>query len=603
MRVRRRRRALGVRREIALEEYRVRQAIRQTAMVFAGLVWLVSCGGGGSRAYKAGMKSEAVRDFDTALANYSEAARAKPRNAQFMASRARMRSEASLLHLKRGNEFTEQDRWEEALAEYQRAAAIDASNLAARQGVDRMARAIQAAREAEDAARRAAEEKQDAEAAKAFPGVLLKPFPEKPLKRFRISAESRDLFQALGKLAGLNVAFTPDFQTRRLQLDLLDVTVEEALGILALQTKTFWKPVTHNTIVVIPDTARNRRDHEEQAFKIIRLKNPGRPEKLAAMVSTIKSMLNLRQVVENAESNAIIVRAPPNMIQAAEKIIRDLDRGRAEVLVSIIILEADRTRMRDLGLLPSQTFQIFATQGTKPLNELGSISTRDYTVTLPGAVAAVLMADSKTRILQNPEIRSTEGETASLKIGSSFPFATGSFQPGALTGGLQPLVSTQFQYKDVGVNIDLTPTVLPQGDISLTLLVEISSLQTTIDLGGGLTQPIFGQRRIEHTIRLREGEATLLGGLVERNQTITVGGWPGLSKIPGLRYLFSAERKETVETEVVILLRPRIVRTADGGGGDRPAFSIGSGLGADVPIQSPQSRRPAATPQRPATNR
>ena len=552
----------------------------------------------GSRAYRDGRKAEAVRDFDGALANYSKAVDTNPQNAQFLASQARARNESSLYHLKKGREALEQGQTQLAAAEFQRALMIDPSNLSARQVLDRTARQLQAARNDEEAKRREEERKRLAIAAELPLTMQLKPLPEEPLKRFRVSADSREMFMALGKLAEINVAFTPDFQPRPMQMDLTDVTLEQALDILALQTKTFWKPITPNTIVVIPDTARNRRDHEDQVLKTIHLTNPSKPETLAAMVSTVKSMLNIREVVENADVNAVVIRAEPAKIRAAEKIICDLDRGRAEVLVDLIVLEADRSRMRDLGITPAQQFQLFSNTGNIALNRLGSISSRDYSVTLPGALAAILMTDSKTRILQNPSIRVTEGEQATLKIGSSFPFATGSFQPGALTGGLQPLVSTQFQYKDLGVNMDITPEVLPGGDISLELKVEISSLQTTIDLGGGLTQPVFGQRTIEHTIRLREGEATLLGGMVERSETRTVAGWPGLGKIPGLRYLFSIERKELIETEVVILVRPRLVREVEIADSSLKAIPLGSGPGADVPTAAPV-RRGAPQPQRP----
>ena len=558
---------------------------------------LVGCTAG-SRTYRAGRRAEAVKDYDGALANYSKAVDANPRNARFLASQARARNESSLYHLKKGREALEQGQTEQAATEFQRALMIDPSNLAARQNLDRVARQLQAARNAQEAERREEERKRMAIAAELPLTMQLKPLPEEPLKRFRVSADGRELFIALGKLAGINVAFTPDFQPRPMRLDLTDVTLEQALDILALQTKTFWKPITSNTIVVIPDTARNRRDHEDQVLKTIHLTNPSKPETLAAMVSTIKSMLNIREVVENADVNAVVIRAEPAKIRAAEKIIRDLDRGRGEVLMDLIVLEADRTRMRDLGITPAQQFQLFSNTGNIGLNRLGSISSRDYSITLPGAVAAILMTDSKTRILQNPNIRVTEGEEASLRIGSRFPFATGSFQPGALTGGLQPLVSTQFQYQDLGVNLDITPEVLPGGDISLELKVEISSLQTTINLGGGLTQPVFGQRTIEHTIRLREGEATLLGGLVERSETRTVAGWPGLGRIPGLKYLFSVERKELIETEVVILVRPRLVREVEIAESSLRAIPLGSGSGADVPAAAP-ARRAAPQPQRP----
>ena len=565
-------------------------------LLLLGSLWVASCGVG-SKAFQAGRRAEAVKDYDAALANYSEAVRTQPRNPQYLASQARARSEASLFHLKKGREIYQEGRKEEAAAEFQRSLTTDPGNLAARQELVKVARELKAARDAENAELRRQEEERRALEAESLSASPLRSLPAEPLKRFRISASSREVFLTLGKLADLNVAFTPDFQPRPIRLDFSDVTLVQALNILALQTRTFWQAITSNTILVIPDTAKNRRDYERQSLQTIHLKNHGKPEMLAAMVSTVKSMLNIRQVVENAEANAIVIRATPAKIQAAQKIIRDLDRGRGEVLVSMVVLEADRTRMRDLGILPVQQFQVFSNNGSKPLNKIGNISTGDYSMTLPSAVAAMLMSDSKTRILQNPEVRVTEGKTASLRIGSRFPFATGSFQPGALTGGLQPLVSTQFQYQDLGVNLDVTPNVLPQGDISMELQVEISSLQTTIDLGGGLTQPVFGQRKIEHTIRLREGEVTILGGLVESNQTISVVGWPGLSRIPGLRYLFSAERKETIETELVILLRARLVRSADLPESSLRAISLGSGLGPDIPIQTPQAPRRTAPDQ------
>ena len=152
------------------------------------------------------------------------------------------------------------------------------------------------------------------------------------------------------------------------------------------------------------------------------------------------------------------------------------------------------------------------------------------------------------------------------------------------------------------MNMDITPEVLPGGDISLELKIEISSLQTTINLGGGLTQPVFGQRTIEHTIRLREGEATLLGGLVERNVTRTMAGWPGLGRIPGLKYLFSVERKELIETEVVILVRPRLVREVEIAESSLRAIPLGSGSGADIPTAAP-ARRATPQPQRPQPSR
>src|SRR5213075_123735 len=148
------------------------------------------------------------------------------------------------------------------------------------------------------------------------------------------------------------------------------------------------------------------------------------------------------------------------------------------------------------------------------LNRLGNLNATDFTVTIPPATATALFSDSSTKIIQNPQIRAVDGQKASLKIGDRVPVATGSFQPGIGGVGINPLVNTQFQYLDVGVNIDITPRVHGNNEVSLKLAMDISSQtgQTNI---GGIQQQIISQRKVEHDIRLREGEVSLLAGIFE----------------------------------------------------------------------------------------
>jgi general secretion pathway protein D len=182
-------------------------------------------------------------------------------------------------------------------------------------------------------------------------------------------------------------------------------------------------------------------------------------------------------------------------------------------------------------------------------------------VTMPSAALSALLSDSKTRILQNPKVRVTDGQNAKLRIGSRVPYATGSFLPGTSggTSGFNLLASTQFQYQDVGVNLDIVPRLLPSGEVALHAVIEISSVGPSVNLGG-LQQPTFTQRKVEHDIRLKEGESSMLGGLIEHSENTKVTGVPGLADLPGLRYLFSVEHREQVETEFVITLTPRVVR-------------------------------------------
>jgi general secretion pathway protein D len=185
-------------------------------------------------------------------------------------------------------------------------------------------------------------------------------------------------------------------------------------------------------------------------------------------------------------------------------------------------------------------------------------------LTLPGAALNAIMTDTRTRIIQDPEVRVSDGEQAKLRIGNKVPVATGSFQAGvgvsATTSGVvNPLVNTQFTYLDVGVNIDATPRIHPGGEVSMKLKVEVSSVTGTSTIGG-ISQPIISQRTVEHDIRLKEGEVNVLGGLIERDESIVNNGWPGLGQIPFIKYLFSDNRKEFTDSEVLIVLTPHILR-------------------------------------------
>src|SRR4029077_8600846 len=199
------------------------------------------------------------------------------------------------------------------------------------------------------------------------------------------------------------------------------------------------------------------------------------------------------------------------------------------------------------------------------LKDLAHLNGSDYAVTLPSFTVNALLNDSTTKIIQNPEVRSLDGQQAKLRIGDRVPIATGSFQAGVGVGGsagtgfVNPLVNTQFQYQDVGVNLDITPRIHPNHDVSLKLSVEVSSVTGQQPIGG-ITQPIISQRKLEHEIRLKEGEANVLGGLITRSDTKQLQGWPGLAHIPLLRYFFSEDTHNTEDDEILIILTPHIVR-------------------------------------------
>ena len=229
----------------------------------------------------------------------------------------------------------------------------------------------------------------------------------------------------------------------------------------------------------------------------------------------------------------------------------------------------------------------------------------DYSVTLPSITANAILTDTFTKIIQNPEIRSIDGQPAKLRVGDKMPVATGSFQAGVGVGatGVNPLVNTQFQYLEVGVNVDITPRVHPNHEVSMKVIIEVSSVTGTSTIGG-IQQPIISQRKIEHEIRLKEGEVNVLGGLFEKTDTRTLNGWPGLAKIPFMRYFFSDDKTDHQENEVLIVLTPRIVRIPEWTKANLRALYSGSETNVQVrresEIRTPTTQPvPAAQPPQP----
>jgi len=401
--------------------------------------------------------------------------------------------------------------------------------------------------------------------------------PEEPLAHFRISADSKRVYETLCKLAGLNVAFTSDFQAQPVSLDLNNVTILNALHLLALQTHTFWKVITANTILIVPDNPANRRDYQTEVVRTVYLQNSMKPADRTAITTALKQILGIQRIIDNPDANAIIIRDTPKKVQEAVDLIHDLDHGKAEIMMDITVLEADADRVRELGLTPATVSPSGSVtkglQGAAIFNPtsgatLAHLSTNDFSLVVPSAVATAILNDSSTRILQNPEVQVTDGDTATLRIGSRIPYATGSFLPslgvgqtttpgGAGVSGL--IANTQFQFQDVGVNVDLTPHLLPDGEIAIHAKIDISSVQPSVEIAG-VNEPTFGQRQIEHDIRLDEGQTSVLGGLLQTTDTTTVAGVPGLGSIPGLKYLFSDTKHEKQQTDVLIMLTPRVIR-------------------------------------------
>ncbi len=536
--------------------------------------------------YNQGRGAELARDYDKALELYEQAVVENPVDQRYELAARRMRFVAGQAHVDRGHRLRRQGQLEEALTEFQRALEIDpASSVAAQEG-KRTVEMIERREKLKD------DPKADQETiglgplererrARQAKVARLKGLPElKPISTQLINLtipkqESKVVFETICKLAGINVLFDPEYDEEEISIEIQNATLQDALDYVSLLSKSFWKPISSNAVFVTNDNTNKRRDYQEEVVRTFYLANAATPQEIQEVATAIRGLTDIRRLFPVNSMNALIVRGPADKIALAEKVINDIDKARPEVIIDVLVLETSKTRNRELGVTPVSgganglSFPVTFTGGAVAggegggggvaLSDLGKLSTRDWSTTLPGAQLTALMTRSDTRLLQSPRLRAADGFQASLRIGDRIPIATGSFQPGIGGVGINPLVNTQFTYTDVGVNVDLTPKIHNDSEVSMHIEIEISNVRDFVDIGG-ISQPVIGQRKVTHDVRIREGQASIIGGLMQSQTFITKSGVPFLGSIPLIGRFFSSKDVQQSENEILVVLVPRIVR-------------------------------------------
>ena len=595
---------------------------------------------------KRGQAAEARDDYDAAFEAYRQAHLKKPTDLRYRTRYESMRYTAANLHIDRGRVLRQSGDMTGAINEFARALQIDPGNEAAAQELqltEKPASGSVAPGAAVPGA--VAPGKAGAVENSVAPGQALIPGVDESMPRqnalnqeidslaapvqlqtvsndpitLHMVEDSKVIYQAIGKLAGLNVIFDPEYTSKRIPVDLTSVPLYDALRIVETLSGTFWKPVTTNTIFVAQNTRTKRTDFDDLAVQTFYLTNVSQQNDANEIMVALRNLLDpasTKIYLVNSQ-NAIVVRATPSELILAEKLINDLDRTRSEVIVDVAVLEVSRDKLRTLGITLPQSFGLTpqttnatsttATSTTSTstgttttptstssltLNTLGNLNATNFAVSVTGGTVNALLTDADTRILQNPRIRASDGQRATLKIGEKIPVATGSYSSTLSTTASRG-VQTQFTYLDGGVNIDMTPTVHFDREVSLKLKVEISS-EDGSDTISGVTEPVIAQRVSDQTIQLKDGEPSILAGLLQKQDTRTVSGTPGLGELPFFKYFFSSQSKEVQSDEIVFLLIPHIVResliTAEN---TRPIYT-GTGSSVELIRRSPSEMANAA---------
>jgi len=563
----------------------------------------------GDKFLSQGRAYEAKKELDEALDAYNKAYAEDPADIVYQMAAEKCRFQTAQSHIDKGIRIRARGLLGEALLEFQRGYSINPGSAAAEQELRRTKEMIEFERKrAQEAGKESPPEDRaltPLERSKKevndrldsiLPVAQLKPINADPI-RLKMSGQPKLLFETVAKLAGLNVLWDPEYQApvkTNVPVEFDNSTLEEALDYLAVITKSYWKPLSSNTIFITMDNPNKRRDYEEQVAKVFYLSNVNTAQELQEIVNAVRSVADIQRFFPYNSQNAIIAKGSADQVALAEKILHDLDKPKSEVVVDIIVIEASTVYTRQLtaalastglnvpvsfsprtilqtvvtgggatgatGAATGATGSTTTTTGNQiQLSNIGKLNEKDWATTLPSAVLQAVLSDAATKVLQSPQVRSVDNVKATLKIGDRVPTASGSFQPGIGGVGINPLVNTQFTYIDTGVNVDLTPRVHDNGDVSMHVELDINSVNGHVNLGG-IDQPIIGQRKITHDVRMREGEVSLLGGLTKFQDTKSKTGIPGLGSIPLLGRLFSGESVDRERSELMIALIPHVIR-------------------------------------------
>lgn len=575
----------------------------------------------GDKDFKDAEAAATKMDWDKALDRYMAALDKNPNNPAYMIGMRRARFQAGQMHVNRGQKARTDGKVEEAMTEFQKAIIADPSSSIAIQELRRTQAILDEKKSGKpvnpnDVGLTPAERERkssDKRVASIEAPPELKPVLAvvPPIKMN--NQPPKVMYETIGKMAGINVVFDSQYSApqRNSNVDIAtSMPIEQAFEYLAMLTHTYWKPISTNTIFVTEDNVTKRRDYEDEVVKVFYVTNATSVQEFQEIATTIRTVAEIRRVFTYNAQKALIVRGTADQVALTEKLIHDLDKPKSEVVVDVIVMQVNSQYSRSLaatlasggtaGLQSAITFlptttntgttttitdpttgittttntpngtngtTTGTTSGLLQLNRIGHISTGDFSTSLPGAILNAVMSDARTKTLNKPQVRASDGMKVELIIGERIPYATGSFSSGVggvgVGAGVSPLVSTQFNYADVGLKLNLTPQIHSSQEVTLHIEVEVSAVDQYVNIGG-LSQPVIGQTKNTADIRLKEGEINILSSLSQNSDASTVGGLPGLTNIPILgQFLFGSSTKNKSTGELMIALVPHIIRTPD----------------------------------------
>jgi general secretion pathway protein D len=495
-----------------------------------------------------------------------------------------------------------------ATALYQRVLTIDPSNVRAQRGLttieadQRHAAAMTLARQdferkdytaaeaklhtilSEDATYRPAQELTAAVNAARGPANVAPRLKTRDNRKVSLQlrdAPTKMAFEVLQRETGINFILDKDIKADgKTTIFVQDVPVDEAIDLVLDQNGLARQILASNMVLIYPNNPTKAKEYEQQIVRTFYINN-AEPKDVESM---LKAVLGAKNMFIDDRSASVTLRDTPDAVRMAEKLVASLDVSEPEVMLEVEVLEISSSKLQDLGILypGSATLTANPVNGVTPGGGSGALTLNDLlhqngdTLTVTPQLSVTLNAMKQaglTNTLASPRIRSRNREKAKILIGSRLPVITNAVTP---TASGAPVVTGSVQYLDVGLTLEVQPTVHQDGDVGVKVSLEVSSLIKQITTSQGTIAYEIGTRNANTMLRLKDGETQILAGLIQDSDTKSSNSIPGLGDIPVLGRLFGTHHTDREKGEIVLSITPHIIRMQSHPPSDATEFWYGS---------------------------
>lgn len=553
------------------------------AVLLAVLLALSACAG--HTTYNEGLALFSAGQVDAGLAKLEEAVRQAPGNAEYRIGLAARRASLGQRLMSAAEAARREGRTADAQQAYRQVLQLDPGHAMAQQGLAALAqeqrhntlvaeaealyakggatqaapaldrlRAVLAANPRHAEAQRLKDRIDETLARNAQADTRLAEAFRRPITLQFSDAPLRAVFDAISKISGLSFFFDKDVRPdARGTILARSTTVEDAVRLLLMTNQLEQKVLNDSSLLVYPATPQKQKEYQALVVRSFFLANAD----AKAVANAIKTIVKTKDLVIDERLNTLIMRDTADAVRVAERIVALQDMADPEVMLEVEVLEVKRSRLQELGLQwPGQlTLAPLPSSGTTTtLADLRNLRSTTLGATLGSTIANLNKEDQNANLLTNPRIRVRSKEKAKILIGDRVPVIT------TTTSGTASFVAESVTYLDVGLKLEVEPTVYLDGDVSIKMSLEVSSLVKQILSKSGTLSYQIGTRGASTVLRLKDGETQVLAGLISDEDRSTANKVPGLGDLPLLGRLFGSQKDDGQRSEILLSITPRVLR-------------------------------------------